>query len=55
VFASTALPESYFHKWNGTLPTPWNLGGQITLFKQMLQRIAPNDGTTSVQKKVIDF
>jgi hypothetical protein len=44
VFASTALPGSYFKKWNHPLPTPWNLGGQVTWFKQMLQRIAPSDG-----------
>jgi hypothetical protein len=44
VFASTALPGSYFKPFNHSLPTGFNLGGQITWFKQMLQRIAPSDG-----------
>ncbi|TVU35784.1 hypothetical protein EJB05_17687, partial [Eragrostis curvula] len=44
IFASTALPESYFKRFNHRLRTPWNLGVQMDWFKQMLQRIAPNDG-----------
>ncbi|TVU35750.1 hypothetical protein EJB05_17680, partial [Eragrostis curvula] len=43
VFASTALPGSYFKPFNQNLP-PWNLGVQMSWFKQMLQRIAPDDG-----------
>lgn len=44
VLASTALPGSYFQRWNHTLPTNWDLGGQIVWFKEMLQRIGPGDG-----------
>ncbi|GJN18216.1 hypothetical protein PR202_gb05356 [Eleusine coracana subsp. coracana] len=44
VLAATALPGSYFHRWNHTLPTGWDLGGEINWFKEMLHRIAPSDG-----------
>ncbi|KAK3161425.1 hypothetical protein QOZ80_1BG0076950 [Eleusine coracana subsp. coracana] len=50
VFASTALPGSYFKPYNFSLPTGWNLGGQIDWFKQVLQRIAPSDGD---KKKIL--
>ncbi|XP_062185494.1 GDSL esterase/lipase At1g28600-like [Phragmites australis] len=44
VFGSTALPSSYYRRWNHSVSTPSHLGEQIDWFKGMLQRIAPGDG-----------
>ncbi|WVZ69464.1 hypothetical protein U9M48_018240 [Paspalum notatum var. saurae] len=45
VYGSTAMPPDYFRRrWNQTVPMPTCLGMQMGWFKDMLQRIAPNDG-----------